>query len=64
MFKGRLNGINLYKHGLTRRYLNLGEDGRAYRHLERGRFEEIPFEEALASVAQPLAEVGETLETP
>ena len=64
MFMGRLNGVNLYKHGLSRRYLNLGDDGRAYRYLDRGRFEEIPFEEALAWVVEPLAETGETLETP
>jgi hypothetical protein len=64
MFMGRLNGVNLYKHGLTRRYLNLGDDGRAFRYLDRGRFEEIPFEEALAWVCEPLAEMGETLETP
>jgi hypothetical protein len=61
MLMGRLNGVNLYKHGLSRHHLNLGDDGRAYRYLERGRFEEIPFEEALAWVAEPLAEKGETL---
>jgi hypothetical protein len=59
-----LNGINLYEQGLSRRYLNLGDDGRAYRYLERGRFEEIPFEEALNWLAEPLTEKGETLETP
>lgn len=64
MFMGKLNGVNLYKHGLTRRYLNLADDGRAFRHVDRGRFEEIPFEEALAWVAEPLAAMGETLETP
>jgi hypothetical protein len=64
MFMGRINGVNLYKQGLSRRYLNLGDDGRAYRYLDRGRFEEIPFEEALAWVVEPLAEMGETLETP
>jgi hypothetical protein len=58
---GKLIGIHLYKHGLTRRYLNLGDDGRAYRC---GRFKEIPFEDALSRVAEPLAEMGETLETP
>jgi hypothetical protein len=62
MFTGRSSGGNLYKPGLSRRYLNLGDDGRAHRYLERGRFEEIPFEEALNWVAEPLT--GETLETP
>ncbi len=58
--------MGMYKHGLTRRYLNLGDDGQAhhYHYLDRGRFAEIPFEEALAWVAEPLAEMGETLETP
>jgi hypothetical protein len=64
MFMGRMNGLNLYKHGLTRRYLNLADDGRAFHHLGAGRFEEIPFEEALRWVVEPLAEMGETLETP
>jgi hypothetical protein len=64
MFMGRINGICQYKHGLSRRYLNLGDDGRADRYLDRGRFEEISFEEALAWVVEPLAEMGETLETP
>ena len=53
-----------YKHGLTRRYLNVGDDGRAFRYLDHGQFEEIPFDEALSWVAEPLAEMGETLETP
>jgi len=64
MFMGRLNGVNLYKHGLSRHYLNLGDDGRAFRYLDRGQFAEIPFEEALAWVVEPLAAMGETLETP
>ena len=64
MYMGKLNGVHWYKHGLTRRYLNLGDDGRAYRYLDRGRFEEIRFEEALSWVAEPLAEMGQTLETP
>lgn len=64
MFMGRFNGVNLYKHGLSRRYLNLGDDGRAYRYVDGGCFVEIPFGQALAWVADPLAEMGETLETP
>jgi hypothetical protein len=62
MYMGRINGINHYKHGLSRRYLNLSDDGRAFRHLDRDRFEEIPFSEALACVAEPLTAMGETLE--
>jgi hypothetical protein len=29
MLMERMNSINLYKHGLSRRYLNLADDGRA-----------------------------------
>src|SRR3990172_2577437 len=64
MFMGRMNGINLYKHGLSRRYMNLSDDGRAFRYLDRGRFEEIPLDDALAWVEEPLAAMGETLESP
>ena len=30
MFMGRVNGINLYKHGISRSYLNLDDDGNCY----------------------------------
>jgi hypothetical protein len=63
MYMGRINGINQYKHGLSRRYLNLSDDGRAFRQLDRGRFEEIPFSEALEWVAEPLAAMGDTLKS-
>jgi len=64
MFMGRINSVFLYKHGLSRRYLNLGDDGRAFRYLGKNRFEEIAFEDALLWVSEPLIEMGETLETP
>ena len=63
MFKGRLNGVNPYKHGISRRYLFLDHEGRAYQPIGR-EFQEVPFEEALALVEAPLKELGETLETP
>ena len=63
MFMGRLNGVNQHKHGLSRRYLFLDDEGRAYEAAGRGRFREIPFEEALARVEAPLHAMGETLET-
>ena len=63
MYMGRISGIHQYKHGLSRRYLNLSDDGRTFRHLDRGRFEEIPFSEALEWVAEPLTAMGETLES-
>ena len=63
MFMGRVKGINHYKHGLSRRYLFLDDQGRAYEAAGRNAFREIPFEEALARVEEPLKEIGETLET-
>ena len=63
MFRGRLNGINQYKHGLSRRYLFLDDEGQAYEAAGRNEFRQIPFDEALARVEEPLMELGETLET-
>ncbi|MBY0502766.1 MAG: hypothetical protein K2X03_02575 [Bryobacteraceae bacterium] len=60
---GRLNGINQYKHGISRQYLFLDDDGRAYEVAARNEFREIAFEEALAPVETSLREVGATLET-
>ena len=63
MFMGYLNGIHQYKHGLSRRYLFLDDEGRAYEAAGRNEFREVPFDEALARVEEPLKELGETLET-
>jgi hypothetical protein len=64
MFMGRLNGINQYKHGISRRYLLLDDEGRAYQAFGINEFREVPIAEALARVEAPLKEMGETLETP
>jgi hypothetical protein len=64
MFMGRAHGINHYKHGISRRYLLLDDEGRAYQTVGRDGCREIPIEEALAVVEAPLKELGETLETP
>ena len=64
MFMGRLNGINQYKHGISRRYLFLDDEGRAYESAGWDEFREIAFEEALGRVEAPLGVLGATLETP
>ena len=61
---GRANGINQYKHGISRRYLFLDDEGRAYQAAGRNEFREVAVEDALALVEAPLKELGETLETP
>jgi hypothetical protein len=54
MFMGRLKGINLYKHEISRRYLNLADDGRAFEYLGQSRFREIQLADALSRVEEPL----------
>ena len=63
MFMGCLNGINRYKHGLSRRYLFLDDEGRAYEAAGRKEFREISFDEAFSQIEELLKELGETLET-
>lgn len=49
MFMGCSDGIRMYKHKYTRRYLNLDEQGRAYRYLGlKDRYERIPIESGIA----------------
>ena len=64
MFMGRLsNGISQYKHGISRRYLFLDDDGVAYERVHHSGFRRIALSEAIARIEEPLREVGETLET-
>src|ERR1700686_1110598 len=63
MFMGRLNGINQYKHGLSRRYLFLDDDLKAYEKGGQNEFRENPFDKAVARVNEQLKELDETLET-
>jgi hypothetical protein len=63
MFMGRMNGINLYKHGIARMYLNLDDSGQCYVTMGHGRFEPADFPSELARVEAALAELGETLES-
>ena len=63
MFMGRMNGINLYKHGIARIYLNLDDQGRCYQCREKGRFQQTDFSVELARIEAALAELGETLES-
>lgn len=53
MFMGYSDGLRLYKHRHTRRYLNLDEEGRAYRYLgKKKRYEQIPLEDGIAHAFQ------------
>jgi hypothetical protein len=63
MFMGRVNGINLYKHGIARMYLNLNDSGQCYVSRERWKFEKAEFACELKKLEVALAELGETLES-
>jgi len=63
MFMGRVNGINLYKHGIARLYLNLDDQCRCYIYRGESHFEPADFETQLQRLERVLAELGETLES-
>jgi hypothetical protein len=63
MFIGRVNGINLYKHGIARKYLNLDDSGQSYVCREKWRFEKADFDIQLGKLEADLAQLGETLKS-
>jgi hypothetical protein len=63
MFMGRVNGINLYKHGIAREYLNLDDSGQCHVCREKWRFEKADFDAQLGKLEAALAELGETLKS-
>ena len=64
MYMGRVNGINLYKHGITRTYLNLGDEGNCYIATASGCYGLVDFEFELKKLEKTLKGLHATLETP
>ena len=64
MYMGRLNGINLYKHGISRSYLNLDDDGNCYTAAKTGCYVAADFSRELAKLEDCLKGLYATLETP
>ena len=64
MFMGRVNGINLYKHGISRSYLSLDDDGNCYVKGERGCHRQADLGRELAKLEQRLKGLQASLETP
>ena len=62
MYMARINGINLYKHGISRTDLNLDDSGQCFRY-RNARFEKVDFADELAKLEASLAELGETLQS-
>jgi hypothetical protein len=63
MYMGRVNGINLYKHGIARMYLNLDDSGDCYLYRGNATYETGDFAVEIAKLEAALAELGETLES-
>jgi len=62
MYMGRVNGINLYKHGIARHYLALDDRGQCF--VQRNsRYERADFEDELGKIKAALTHLGETLES-
>ena len=64
MYMGRVNGINLYKHGISRSYLNLDDDGNCYIAGKPGCYVAADFSRELAKLEECLRGLQATLETP
>ena len=63
MFMGRVNRISHYKHGITRTYLNLDDEGRCYVVGERGECTLADWEEELGKLEAALSSLGASLTT-
>ena len=62
MYMAKINGIQLYKHGISRTYLNLDDSGECFKY-RNSRFEKADFSVELAKLEASLAELGETLQS-
>ena len=60
---GRTNGISRYKHGITRTYLNLDDEGRCYSVGERGMCTPADWDEELRKLQAALSCLGASLTT-
>ncbi|HWO37654.1 MAG TPA: hypothetical protein VNO32_53445 [Candidatus Acidoferrum sp.] len=60
MYMGRINGINLYKHGMARTYLNLDDSGQCYVKTD-AQYRKAEFAVELAKLEAALADIDETL---
>jgi hypothetical protein len=63
MYMGRINGSNLYKHGISRSYLNLDDQGNCYIAGKFGGYVPADFERELARLEDCLRGVRATLKT-
>jgi hypothetical protein len=63
MYMGRINGINLYKHGITRTYIHLDDAGNCYIPMGNGCYASGDWEQELMLLEDCLKRLSATLET-
>jgi hypothetical protein len=63
MYMGRINGIHLYKHGISRTYIHLDDAGGCYVPLGKGCYARADWEKELALLEDLLKTLGANLET-
>ena len=63
MFMGRTNGINRYKHGITRTYLNLDDEANCYLAGADGTYVSTDWDGELGKLEASLATLGSSLTT-
>jgi hypothetical protein len=63
MYMGRVNGMNLHKHGITRTYLNLDDEGNCYIATGSGCHMRADFKFELSKLEETLKGLHATLET-
>ena len=65
MFMGYVGEVRMYKHGFTRRYLNLDPEGNAYGYIAKtNNYIKIPLELAIDEVFHGVEECGVRRNTP
>ena len=61
---GRLNSVNLYKHGITRTYIYLDDQASCYKPGKHGSFEPTDWDTELRCLEGYLTDLRSTLTTP
>ena len=64
MFMGRVNGINLYKHGISRSYLYLDDDGNCFVAAKAGCYLAADFDQELSKLEERLKGLRATWRRP
>jgi len=64
MYMGRLNGVNQYKHGISRTHINLDDQGNCWRWDEELGFVSADFASEVTELEAELETWGATLESP